>query len=167
MTPANSDEHPALPGPGPYPLWARLALVLVCCSLQQPPAPRRGRRLPCGGVPPRVPAAGVSLVPRPFSYPFASPSLPEDFTEIGRSARRLISTSPGCTCNPRSESGIGPVPLWLAAYVVWLVLPPQPLRCAAAAAAGWPGEALCAPPLCRLAQPARYHAAAPTARPCE
>ena len=28
----------------------------------------------CGGVPPRVPAAGVSLVPRPFSYPFASPS---------------------------------------------------------------------------------------------
>ena len=27
----------------------------------------------CGGVPPRVPAAGVSLVPRP-SYPFASPS---------------------------------------------------------------------------------------------
>jgi hypothetical protein len=58
----------------------------------------------------------------------------------------------------------GPAPLWLAAYVVWLVLPPQPLRCAAAAAAGWPGEALCAPPLCRLAQPARYHAAALTAR---
>ena len=66
-----------------------------------------------------------------------------------------------------SGSDYGPVPLWLAAYVVWLILPPQPLRCAAAAAAGWPGEALCAPPLCRLAQPARYHAAAPTARLCE
>ena len=42
--PAGGQAHWPQRGPaGPYPLWARLALVLACCSLQQPPAPRRGR----------------------------------------------------------------------------------------------------------------------------
>ena len=45
-------------------------------------------------VPPRVPAAGVSLVPRSFSYPFASPSpsLPGDST--------LVSWVDNSECGP-------------------------------------------------------------------
>ena len=72
-------------------------------------------------------------------------------TSDGSSSGETINWRVTCRSEIAQNDG-GFVPLWPAAYAVWLVLPPQPLRCAAAAAAGWPGEALCAPPLCRLAQ---------------
>ena len=87
--PRSPDLGSLLPSPSPY----QCHFLPPHCDARGLPAPsliplspprRCGRSMKggdmrcgapaCGGVPPRVPAAGVSLVPRPFSYPFASPS---------------------------------------------------------------------------------------------